>query len=133
MCYDGDAAEVWSVRPRRARKTHQCDECRRAILPGTHYLHVSGVGDGQPFSGHWHRECAILWDAVHEDLCGGNGMITLGGLWDEFGEYGVSVGTTDAELTEEWGGEVPPDVARALPYLRRFEQIRATYPEWARP
>jgi hypothetical protein len=75
MCYDGDAAEVWSVRPRRARKTHQCDECRRAILPGT----------------------------------------------------------TDAELTEEWGGEVPPDVARALPYLRRFEQIRATYPEWARP
>lgn len=45
-CDDGDAPSAFKSDTRKARKVHQCDECRRAIEAGDTYEHVWGVWDG---------------------------------------------------------------------------------------
>lgn len=46
-CYcDYDMPEFCDVRIVRARKQHQCYECRRPILPGEQYEYTSGKWDG---------------------------------------------------------------------------------------
>lgn len=43
---DGDGPSVFNQQQRRARKTHQCCECRGVIPAGALYEYTSGVWDG---------------------------------------------------------------------------------------
>lgn len=42
---------------RTARKSHVCYNCRRAIDAGSPYTYLSGVSDGQGWSGKTHADC----------------------------------------------------------------------------
>jgi hypothetical protein len=64
--YDMPSA-FWESKP-RARKIHECDECRNKIEKGEHYRRVSGVWSGE-FS--------------HYKIC--NGCETLRGLVHKLG------------------------------------------------
>jgi hypothetical protein len=86
MCFDGDAASVWEPIDRIARKRHKCDECRAPIPIGVKYHDI-----GMLFEGSWsrlrvHFECLLVWQLVREFVCGGEGLITIGGLDEELRE-----------------------------------------------
>lgn len=59
MCdieYDDDYT-LWREEDRRARKPHQCAECRRAIQPGALYLSHFSIHSGGRISGAICEEC----------------------------------------------------------------------------
>lgn len=86
MCFDGESCEVWNKRAVRARKVHRCIECHRQIPRGCSYVLVSSLYDGEWLSDRLHAECDALWGFVHEVVCGGEGLIMLGGLDEEIDE-----------------------------------------------
>jgi hypothetical protein len=55
MC---DAPEAFSERTRKARKLHQCVECRGRIQPGQAYQYCSGIWDGEARSFKTCIDCA---------------------------------------------------------------------------
>lgn len=125
MCYsDGDAADVWYERERRARKRHRCSECDAPIPIGRQYVHVSMLYDGSWDAFAVHVECMELWRFVHDVVCGGKGMIMIGGLSDEirdgivdewnFGYWSDGTGDSDGA---EW----------VNPLLAVYEEIPAAY------
>lgn len=124
MCYDGDGAEVFCERPRRARKAYKCIECSGPVPPGVTYTYISGIQDGEAFSYRAHTECWELWRFVHGALCGGHGLITPGGLreelreYDEHGEFGYW--TDDGET---WVG---PDLQSLLDEVHDHYAARGT-------
>ena len=75
---DGDFPEVWRTSTPRARKSHQCDECRRAIQPGETYTRDFSVYDGRADTfitcGHcyvaraWLIENCGAWSSGFSDL-----------------------------------------------------------------
>lgn len=88
MCYDdGDGAEVWIEATRKARKPYTCCECNGPIPPGAKYVCISGIQDHEPFRYHAHAECMELWHFTQNVVCGGNGMIMIGGLREELHQY----------------------------------------------
>lgn len=94
MCdIDFDPPSFYHSTTRRARKIHRCIECHGPIPPGTRYLHVFGVWDGDASGMHTHLECYELWEFVRDVVCGGEGAITHGGLYEECrhaaDEYGL--------------------------------------------
>lgn len=120
MCFDGDPADVWIERRRRARKQWKCVECRAPIPPGCAYIETSYLSDGSWGRDRSHVECDALWDFVWKELCDMNGLKMLGGLSDEIGEYQEN----EMPLVQDEGGEmVPPEVT-----LRDiFDAIRSGY------
>ena len=117
MCSTDGLAIAYRDLQRRARKQHRCDECDRLIPVGTSYVYVSGISeDHYPFTGHVHLECNALWIRIWKELCGGHGVMLLGGLEEEIRGY------EDAEpsFTEE--GDRLPHPLRA-----EFEAIREKY------
>lgn len=119
MCYDGDGCDAWTPHVQRARKPYKCDECDAPIPAGVRYVRI-----GSLFDGHWetmrvHWECLQLWYTVQLHLCGGRGLIIIGGLDEELREYddeNVRFGTDDE-----------PQETEAAPYRARLEAIRAKY------
>lgn len=57
---------VYCEVPRKARKPHQCRECRGAIVPGEVYSYVSGVWDGRGDSWAMCSTCSEVKDAWYE-------------------------------------------------------------------
>lgn len=56
-CYcDGDPPEFMVTETRRARKPHQCHECRGTITPGESYEHVRGKWEGDVYT---FKTCAL--------------------------------------------------------------------------
>lgn len=49
-----DLPAVFRQYTRKAKKEHQCCECRRPIMPGSHYQYSSGIWDG---SAHDYKQC----------------------------------------------------------------------------
>lgn len=72
MCMaDGaDMAEFFRSTKQKARKAHQCDECRRTIEPGETYERHFGIYEGESFTGKTCAHCAVLVDWLTEN-CGG--------------------------------------------------------------
>jgi hypothetical protein len=75
--YEGDPAEVYHESAVKARKPHQCNECREPVPVSATYTRVSGKWDGEWST--W-RFCAACWEALSEFSDGGK---TFGVLWDE--------------------------------------------------
>ncbi len=87
MCYVDDGCDVWNLTHRKARKRHRCDECGGAIPVAVLYAQINTL-----FEGRWdilrvHAECMQLWNDVHRVLCGGEGLILIGGLHEELRQY----------------------------------------------
>jgi hypothetical protein len=107
MCYDGDASAVWSEKRVRARKGHKCYECGSPIPRGFDYHRINALDDGLWSSFAVHVECLALWYFVQEEVCGGHGLIMLGGLDEELIEYGDE----SLETAEETGEPLPGQVS----------------------
>ena len=64
-CYcDYDPPEFYHQERRKARTTHRCEECRKAILPGEQYEHVRGKWIGNVNSFDTCCRCLALRDFV---------------------------------------------------------------------
>lgn len=61
----------------RARKRHQCCECRGWIEIGENYQRITGVWEGQPNSYKTCRQCAALRERIQKltKCCVGLGMM----------------------------------------------------------
>jgi hypothetical protein len=79
--------DVYDVYLRRARKPHQCDECRLTIQPGDHYHAHSGLYDGT-----WHNW--KICDSCHE-------WASLIPYDDEYSDY--IIGDLQNALDEKFG------------------------------
>jgi hypothetical protein len=97
---DGDQPAFHAREWRKARKTHTCCECRRAIQRGERYEH---------FSGKWERRmevyktCAACQDTRQSLYCEG---WTFGQLWEDveeqiFRETGLTIACIDKLATVE--------------------------------
>ena len=73
MC--DDHAEVWNTKWQKARKSHTCYECNRAIKPREIYLFVRMLFDGVWDNHHVCMVCRAHWDIFSDDGC-----ILIGGL-----------------------------------------------------
>lgn len=57
----------------KARKEHHCEECSKAILPGSTYQRHAQVYEGEFAALKFCRKCAVLWSLIqkrpwwHED------------------------------------------------------------------
>lgn len=103
MCLDdGDEADVWCERRRRARKRWRCCECGAPIPVGCEYIRVTLLADGVWSGGQQHIECCELWLLVQVDLCGNEGLHYLGGLEDELREYEPGYGDEeDVDINDQ--------------------------------
>jgi hypothetical protein len=55
-----------SNKRRVAKKEHRCEECRRAILPGATYHHITGLFDGSWWSAKLCARCQRAWDRAND-------------------------------------------------------------------
>jgi hypothetical protein len=55
-----------SNKRRVAKKEHRCEECRRAILPGATYHHITGLFDGSWWSAKLCVRCQRAWDRAND-------------------------------------------------------------------
>lgn len=122
-CAD-DTYDVYDETTFRARKRHECDACKRAILPGHYYTRVFVRYDGR--AEHVKRCGACQRTHLHlRELCW-----EAGGMWpDEC--LGCGLGYED-----EWGGEPPPEI-QALAFASDDERGQELSPlgrlrDWAR-
>jgi hypothetical protein len=76
---------------RVAKKEHRCEECRRAILPGATYHHITGLFDGSWWSAKLCARCQRAWDRAHD----------RGALLNQCEDDGVAFGEL-AEWLKEW-------------------------------
>lgn len=127
-CYDdGEEAKVWCERTRRARKTHQCYECGRAIPAGALYVDISGIGcEGDPFGYRTHAECEELRAFIRDVFCGGHGYIPMGGLDEEIDEVDGHGDYIEFSAWDDAGLEQPN------PLREVFDFIKASYPKYQR-
>lgn len=106
MCYDGDPADVWIVKRRRARKAYECYECSAPIPARAEYIRIKYLLEGKWDDATLHVECDALWKFVHQVVCDGEGLIMLGGLGEEIREY-------EENETPSWdddGNEIPAEL-----------------------
>ena len=83
MCYDGDPADVFTEKTRKARAEHQCYECRNLIERAESYLYITMLYDGRWSSYHICRFCAAAGEWLNA-VCGG---YAIGNLYDELQEH----------------------------------------------
>lgn len=63
-------SNLWRFSNRKARKSHECIECKGEIAPGEVYEFISGVFEGRGFSVKTCRECdSIRRRALTESDC----------------------------------------------------------------
>ena len=79
--YDGDANDFELTIVRRARREHQCSECREPIRPGTRYQVLSVKSEGEFSTTKTCRVCAEIRDTLY---CGGG--YYFGCLWEDITE-----------------------------------------------
>lgn len=77
--YDGDPAEVWSVKRVTARKAHVCAECREMIQPTQQYERAVGLFDGEWST--W-RICLSCCE-ISVEFTEGGGRVYGGEMWQE--------------------------------------------------
>ena len=107
MCISGgDECSHWEEFTVVAKEACKCTECHAPILAGDKHLLIELVADGlcdscdsagEHVGGeecaceveqyHMHLECRALWDFMIKDVCGGKGMLMLGGLLDEIDDH----------------------------------------------
>lgn len=97
MCLDGDPADIYAERLRRARRRYECEECGGPIPAGVKYIHVTCLSEGSWSYGRQHVECCEIWQFVQIVLCGSEGLRYVGGLRDELREYD--------DASERWDDE----------------------------
>lgn len=99
-----DPADFYTATIRRARKTHQCFECRREINPGEEYEYVTGSWDRQITS---FKTCAHCLAGRHwlSAWCGG---FMHGNVLDETIEHFT-----------EWEVERTVNFGRLVVWMRR--------------
>ena len=78
---DYDGPSMHSKSHRKARKTHQCSECERNILPGEEYEYVFGVWAGDTNQFKTCLDCLSVRDSF---FCEG---IVYGGIWELVPEH----------------------------------------------
>jgi hypothetical protein len=81
-CYDAPQPEFHSAVKRKARKRHQCCECRIDIRPGDHYESVAGKWEGELSMYKTCLPCVELRTKLAEDC----GCWVYGGLYDDIAE-----------------------------------------------
>jgi hypothetical protein len=79
--YDGDPAEFYDSKTRKARKPHQCCECKGAIQPGESYEHVSMRSDGDIYT---YKTCSLCVELRTKFSCGRGWLFQS--LWEELRE-----------------------------------------------
>lgn len=109
---------VHTVRIRTARKTHHCEECRRAIAAGESYRYTSGIdGGGYPFSHKLCQHCSVgaEWLSIN---CGG--WVRGGELLEEdLREHGEEYHRADLYrlvigMRRKWRGLRVPSLPRPI-------------------
>ena len=85
------STDFGSTTTRKARKTHQCEECLRDIQPGERYERHAGVWEGTFFTFVSCPHCAALRTTISdidtefwEGAFGGVGEWFAHGLWREY-------------------------------------------------
>jgi hypothetical protein len=103
----GEYPEVYRCDTRKARKSHECSECRGTIQPGENYNYHHGIWDG-PASfkvcldcEDLRRECDV--DAVHGDekLCWIGETICESGDEDLFRKF-MAIKTKRGAKLHDW-------------------------------
>jgi len=83
VCLSHDV-DVWcdfsTVKIVKARKTHECDECREKIAPGTQYERITGKWEGHFDTT---RTCLVCAEIRKAFVCGGE---VIGYLWESMAE-----------------------------------------------
>lgn len=112
MIDEGERFAVYVRMPRRARKSHKCDECGRAISPGETYEVFRGLYDGQWEAGATCAHCRVAQEWLSRE-CGGflhHGVAD--DIEDHFREgYGFGVGRLAVGMRWGWTskrGELAP-------------------------
>lgn len=92
-CWIGvdDPAEIWRETRRKARKKHQCFECRRTIPRGVYYWHWHGIQDGRPFR---YKVCELCQNVKNDRFPYG---FYVGMLWETLKDC-LSIGSDDSWL-----------------------------------
>ena len=85
MC-DSTPADVYELKPVKARKCHRCCECQRAIAPGEHYWRAKGLWEGEWSAFSTCAGCQNLWN--HLEVMGWE-CPSHGGLRDEIFSQGL--------------------------------------------
>jgi len=124
MCYDGDASDAWVEEERTARKRWRCVECFAPIPVGVNYICIKTLDDGYWSTSQVHRECMKLWRKVRDELCGGRGLIMIGGLVEELSQQYDPMQQEYDPKTRQMIWKKHPSPA---PYKRRLEAIRTKY------
>jgi hypothetical protein len=99
--YDGEGADVGSLRYPKARKEHTCCECFETIRPGEIYEYATACFDGS--WGDW-KTCATCCAVRNDHGCYG------GDLWNRLrSQYGAGPIDGDWQSDERYGwGEEDP-------------------------
>ncbi len=104
-----ELASVGSESRPRAKKSHQCVECRGTIAPGEIYVRMWGVWEGQAESFKTCLECDQLRDRADAGIRDPEERTAFGMLWETLAEQcnkellQVFVGIVDRR-----GGSIPP-------------------------
>jgi len=78
--------DVYELKPVKARKSHRCCECQKAIAPGQHYWKAKGLWEGEWSAFSTCPECQNLWN--HLESMGWE-CPSHGGLRDEIFSQGL--------------------------------------------
>ena len=114
MSYDSDDNEFYSESIRRARKSYQCCECRRTIVPGQPYQYVSAKSDGAVWSKRTCPECAEIRRVF---CCEG---WVFGDLWK----------TVEESLFDMWKTTSPIECLARLESVEARNLMRERYVAW---
>ncbi len=77
---DGDRPSCYTESRPRARKEHECCECREVIPVGAHYENVTGIWDGSPGR---YKTCLSCVEIRDHFACDGS---LFGHLWEDLRE-----------------------------------------------
>lgn len=118
-CCDDNPAKVCGMVRRKARKEHECSECRRVIRRGETYEEHSGLWDGGWETFRWCAHCAAAVKVVEkavEDFC-----FCYSALWDElveierYGRPNKPVSRIRAGVRRKWTHKRGPRAGQLMP------------------
>lgn len=114
MDYDSDYAEFYREVARKARKAHECCECKSTIEPGQPYWYATGKNDGDVWQA---KTCATCYEIRRALVCG---SWVFGLLWEEIEE----------NIFPAWRELSPIDCLALVDSLEARNALRARYAEW---
>lgn len=123
MCTDPDSCDQPKFASHTqpvARKQHVCIECKAHIPKGEKHHRVSGMWEDGLESFRWHQACEDLRDFVEDVVCGGEGIVPFGCLYEEVMEAGEYL-DQDHDSWERAGLPVPN------PLREVYDEIRSHY------